>query len=119
MRSILNLPIAFLALSLTASSALADAISIELPDDVAVTTNDVLYKCGDKDVSVTYYNAGDIALAKLEMDDETVIASNVLSGSGAKYAGGIYIWWSKGATADLYNLMDDPEQQKPLGCTEQ
>ncbi len=54
------------------------------------------YKCGAKDLSVTYYNAGDISLAKLELEDETVVASNVISGSGAKYAGSVYIWWTKG-----------------------
>ena len=53
------------------------------------------------------------------MEDQTVVAANVISGSGAKYAGGIYIWWTKGETADLYNLMDDPEQEKPISCVEQ
>ncbi|WP_343313747.1 MliC family protein [Brucella sp. BE17] len=119
MRSWMKGATAFLALFLTNAVANADEITIELPGDTAVTTNDVLYKCGDKDVAVTYYNAGDISLAKLELEDETVIASSVLSGSGAKYAGGIYIWWSKGATADFYNLMDDPEQEKPTSCAEQ
>ncbi len=119
MHSWIKMVMASLGLFLTNVVANADEITIELPGDVAVTTNDVLYKCGDKDVAVTYYNAGDISLAKLELDDETVIASSVLSGSGAKYAGGIYIWWSKGAEANLYNLMDDPEQEKPTSCAEQ
>lgn len=108
-----------LGLSFGISAAHAGEIVIELPDDVEATTNAVLYQCGDKDVSVTYYNAGDISLAQLEMEDATVVASNVISGSGAKYAGNVYIWWTKGETADLYNLMDDPEQAKPISCTEQ
>ncbi len=74
-------------LTFAASSASAGEINIKLPDDTEVTTNAVLYKCGEKNVSVTYYNAGDISLAELELEDETVVASNVISGSGAKYAG--------------------------------
>ncbi len=106
-------------LTFAASSASAGEINIKLPDDTEVTTNSVLYKCGEKNVSVTYYNAGDISLAELELEDETIVASNVISGSGAKYAGGVYIWWTKGETADLYNLMDDPDQSKPTNCVEQ
>jgi len=105
--------------SLVASGALAGEINIPLPDDVEVTENSVLYKCGDQNVSATYYNAGENSLVQLEMEDTSVIAANVLSGSGAKYAGGVYIWWTKGDTADLYNLMDDPDQEKPISCKEE
>lgn len=111
--------VVFPVLALAASTASASEINIKLPDDTEVSTNSVLYKCGEKNVSVTYYNAGEISLAELELEDETVVASNVISGSGAKYAGGVYIWWTKGDTADLYNLMDDPDQSKPTNCVEQ
>lgn len=105
--------------SLVASGALAGEINIPLPDDVEVTANSVLYKCGEQNVSATYYNAGENSLVQLEMEDASVIAANVLAGSGAKYAGGIYIWWTKGDSADLYNLMDDPDQEKPISCKEE
>lgn len=105
--------------SLVASGALAGEINIPLPDDVDVTENSVLYKCGDQNVSATYYNAGENSLVQLEMEETSVIAANVLSGSGAKYAGGVYIWWTKGDSADLYNLMDDPDQEKPISCKEE
>ena len=105
--------------SLAASGAMAGEIIIPLSDDVEVTENSVLYKCGDQSISATYYNAGENSLVQLEMEDNSVIAANVLAGSGAKYAGGVYIWWTKGETADLYNLMDDPDQEKPISCTEE
>lgn len=105
--------------SLAASAAMAGEITIPLSDDVEVTENSVLYKCGDQSISATYYNAGENSLVQLEMEDNSVIAANVLAGSGAKYAGGVYIWWTKGETADLYNLMDDPDQEKPISCTEE
>src|SRR5690606_1447318 len=59
--------IVFLGLTFAASSASAGEINIKLPDDTEVTTNSVLYKCGENNVSVTYYNAGDISLAELEL----------------------------------------------------
>ncbi|PWL19718.1 hypothetical protein DKP76_00695 [Falsochrobactrum shanghaiense] len=111
--------ISLLAFSLAASTAMAGEITIALPDDVEVSVNSVLYKCGEQNISATYYNAGEISLVELEMEEHSVVAANVISGSGARYAGGIYIWWTKGETADLYNLMDDPEQEKPLSCTEE
>ena len=111
--------ILLLGFSLVASTALAGEITIALPDDVDVSVNSVLYKCGEQNISATYYNAGEISLVELEMEDQSVVAANVISGSGARYAGGIYIWWTKGETADLYNLMEDPEQEKPLSCTEE
>ncbi|ABQ60496.1 hypothetical protein H721_00464 [Brucella ovis IntaBari-2006-46-332] len=119
MWTLAKISVAAAALSFAASAASASEITIKLPDSVKVSTNSILYKCGAKDLSVTYYNAGDISLAKLELEDETVVASNVISGSGAKYAGSVYIWWTKGKTASLYNLIDNPEEDKPISCVEQ
>ncbi|MBB5703370.1 membrane-bound inhibitor of C-type lysozyme [Ochrobactrum daejeonense] len=45
--------IVFPVLALVASTASAGEINIGLPDDTEVTTNSVLYKCGEKNVSVT------------------------------------------------------------------
>lgn len=106
-------------LLLATSMASAGEIVISVPDDVEVISDSILYACGDDSVSATYYNAGEISLVELEMEDQTIVASNVLSGSGAKYAGGVYIWWSKGDAADLYNIMEDPEMAKPVNCVSQ
>ncbi|MBV2142534.1 MliC family protein [Falsochrobactrum sp. TDYN1] len=111
--------ILLLGLSLATSTAAAGEITIALPDDVEVTVNSVLYQCGEQNIAATYHNAGDISLVELEMEDQTIVAANVISGSGARYAGGIYIWWTKGETADLYNLIEDPEQEKPVSCVEE
>ena len=110
--------ILLLGLSLAASSASAGEINITLPDDIEVTTNSVLYTCGDKNVSANYYNAGDVSLAELEMEDHTVVAANVISGSGAKYAGGIYIWWTKGEEATLYGDWKGGEPTDGVACKE-
>jgi membrane-bound inhibitor of C-type lysozyme len=63
------------------------------------------YQCdADQRISVEYINVGANSLAVVRIGEETVIASNVMAASGAKYAGGRYEWWTKGDEATLYDL---------------
>ena len=55
---------------------------------------------------------------RLGLKDGVIVAANVISGSGARYQGGVHVWWSKGDEADLYDLMADPEMKKPVHCVE-
>ena len=87
----------------------AAEIVIPVAEGVTVEANEVLYDCGDRKLTVTYINAGSVSLAVTEIDGETLVASNVVSGSGARYAGGKYVWWSKGDEAQLYDLMQDED----------
>ncbi|PXW61764.1 META domain-containing protein [Chelatococcus asaccharovorans] len=93
------------------------AITIEVPSTAAVRTVKVDYACGDRIVDATYFNAGEVSLVSLSWTGEFVVAANVLAASGAKYAGGRYIWWTKGKTADLYDLTKG-ENAEPLACTQ-
>ncbi|EIM75764.1 hypothetical protein A33O_07355 [Nitratireductor aquibiodomus RA22] len=111
-RSVLALTSLFLA----ASPAFAATVEIELPDVESVDTSAVTYACPDGEIDATYYNAGDASLAVVMIDGSPVVMSNVLAASGAKYAGGPYIWWTKGEGADLYDLMKG-EDAKPVSCT--
>ena len=54
-----------------------------------------------------YVNAANVSLAVLRIGEETVVASNVTAGSGARYAGGIYEWWSRGDEATLRDVVKD------------
>lgn len=101
-----------------AGAASAASIEIPLPEGIEAETVEAAYACGERNINVTYINAGDISLALLEFEDKTVVASNVLSASGARYAGGQYIWWSKGDTADLYDLMAGGEETPAASCRE-
>jgi membrane-bound inhibitor of C-type lysozyme len=87
-----------------AGPAPATTLSIDIPD-AEVTTESIVYRCGEAEVTVDYINAGSVALAVLRMGDETVVASNVISGSGARYAGRQYVWWTKGDEALLQDVM--------------
>lgn len=117
-----------LALGLTAAAlALAPAapvlaagksatVSFEVPGADDATSTKASYTCGDQTVAVEYINAGSVSLALLTLKDDFVVAANVLSGSGARYTGAQYVWWSKGMTAaTLTNLMTDT--QTPVECT--
>lgn len=109
----------FTILSFSAASrALADDLVIPLPKDTTVEKVETVYQCAADKVEATYFNAGDISLVRLGLKDGVVVAANVISGSGARYQGGVHVWWSKGEEADLYDLMADPEMKKPVHCVE-
>lgn len=101
-----------------APGAMAEELVIPLPKDTTVETVETVYQCAADKVEAVYFNAGDISLVRLGLKDGVTVAANVISGSGAKYQGGIYVWWTKGEEADLYDLMADPEMKKPVHCVE-
>ncbi|HEV7248355.1 MAG TPA: META domain-containing protein [Shinella sp.] len=81
-------------------------IVIRLPGpEQSVARETLNYQCdAEQRVVVEYINVGANSLAVLRVDEETVIAANVMAASGAKYAGGRYEWWTKGDEATLYDL---------------
>ncbi|PVB60465.1 hypothetical protein DCO57_16835 [Labrenzia sp. 011] len=87
-------------------SALSEiSFKVALPQGETVDTLKVTYECESRSLDVEYINAGPISLAILRMPDETVVASQVISGSGVRYAGGEYVWWTKGMKdASLQNV---------------
>ncbi|WCA57727.1 MliC family protein [Agrobacterium tumefaciens] len=101
-----------------ATGAMAEELVIPLPNDTTVEKVETVYQCAADKVEAVYFNAGETSLVRLGLKDGVTVAANVISGSGAKYQGGIYVWWSKGEEADLYDLMADPEMKKPVHCVE-
>lgn len=96
-----------LATALLAGPAVAQnaTITIPLPGGQKVERMKVAYSCsGGLKVQAEYFNATPNALATIAFRKEFVVLANVLAGSGARYAGGQYIWWTKGDNADLYDL---------------
>jgi len=96
--------------------AAAASIVIPVPGADTVDRQAVTYRCGDRRVAAEYVNAGPVSLALLTMGDEFVVAANVIAGSGARYAGGPYVWWTRGEEASLANLFDG-EDAEPTPCT--
>lgn len=104
-----------LAMTATAGAAAAEAtLSIPLELGTSGNVQSETYSCGDGDpFPVQFVNSGANALAIMEIDGEERIFVNVVSGSGARYASGPYIWWTKGNTATLENEM---EQDSLVEC---
>lgn len=99
-----------------ATGAAAGTLELDLPG--TVETQSVRYDCGqDKHLTATYHNAADNALAVLNFEGRTLVMANVLAASGARYAGGTHVWWTKGDSGDLYDLTKG-EDAPPLSCTE-
>lgn len=89
--------------------ALASTIEITLPGETEVGDIDATYDCGDFTLEAHYINSGDVSLATLAWQEQFAVASEVISGSGARYAAGPYIWWVKGDTATLYDSFKGPD----------
>lgn len=91
------------------------AITINVPDALHVDRRRLSYNCEGTNVDVEYFNAGSTSLATLSLRGEFVVAANVVSASGARYAGKRLIWWTKGNNAHIYGLLDDNDE--PVSCT--
>ena len=80
----------------------------------------VHYNCtGDADsLTVDYINAPPNYLALLPIDGTTLVFNTVLAASGAKYAAGKYVFWSKGTDANLYDETQGANAKPILSCAE-
>jgi membrane-bound inhibitor of C-type lysozyme len=97
------------------SAASATIITIEVPGDEKPETTRVDYACGGRKVTATYINTSDSQFAVLDLGDKTIVTVSVISGSGARYVGQQYEWWSKGDEAQFTDLMQDPP--KTVACS--
>lgn len=98
-----------LSMLLVAPVAQADvSVTIALQMGAGDSMMTQTYSCtDDATVSVQYINSGANALAVLQHEGEERIFVNVVSGSGARYASGADVWWTKGDTATLENTLAD------------
>ncbi|MDQ0510370.1 MliC family protein [Ancylobacter amanitiformis] len=115
----LAVPVLVALLAASGGARAADHIVIPLPKGSSVITTKVGYTCDKvKNVAATYINAPPTALATIAFDDEFVVMANVLAGSGAKYAGDRFIWWTKGNSASLYDLTKGENAPPVATCTQ-
>jgi len=109
------------ALSLAApAGAVETAMQLTLTLDGNAQRDVVTYQCGEDQtpLRVEYINAEPIFLAILPVEEETLIFVNVISGSGARYASGPYVWWTRGAEASLYDEMAGEDAEPVSSCIE-
>jgi membrane-bound inhibitor of C-type lysozyme len=95
--------------------------SLAFPDVVVANKQVRTYQCdGKKRVSVLYVNATDgDSFAYLPVDGTRHVFVTVMSGSGAKYASGPYVWWTKGPQGNLTREGDSGATPLLANCVEQ
>ena len=97
-----------------ACNALAEAsdLTIHLIGSQPITRNTVTYRCDAQGVkmglpagafSVEYVNGAGNSLALVPVGGNSLIFANVVSGSGARYAAGQYIWWDAGGRRTTFS----------------
>jgi len=88
----------------------AVAMPLTVPQIQTATTNTLRYEChGGSTLTVQYMNTKNKqSFALLTVDGRKMLFVNVLAGSGAKYVGDHYTWWTKGPEGSLTDDTADP-----------
>jgi membrane-bound inhibitor of C-type lysozyme len=88
----------------------AFAAPLTVPQVQISSINTLRYVCsGRKVLTVQYMNTKNKqSFALLTIEGRKVLFVNVLSGSGAKYVGDHYTWWTKGPEGTLSDDTSDP-----------
>lgn len=87
-------------------SAAADSGEVKIQTAGKFERRTIAYDCGTGGrMKVTYINADPNFLAIVPVSGlaQDLIFASVISGSGARYAAGKYVWWSKGNSANLFD----------------
>jgi membrane-bound inhibitor of C-type lysozyme len=114
------LPLLYAVVLLTPALVLAQTETVSFQGSIVVNKQVRSYSCRDsKQVSVLYINTANDSFAYLPVDGKRHVFVTVLSASGAKYASGPYVWWTKGRQANL--TRDGVNGMPPLlaECVEQ
>lgn len=98
---------AFIALCVTPTFAAAtDSGEVKLQTAGKFERRTITYDCATGgQLKVTYINADPnfLAIVPVSGQAQELIFASVISGSGARYAAGKYVWWSKGDSANLFD----------------
>lgn len=113
-RHIMQSAVAILA---TGHVVVSHADDLTLPVPVTDIQQDrVDYQCEQLGrMTVTYVNAGPNSLAVVPVKGQSLVFASVISGSGARYAAGPYIWWSHQGDATLDDIRN-AEGVEPIKC---
>lgn len=112
-----------IAAALFAPPALAagSSLQLQLSTDGDFERRTVSYDCGtEAPLVVTYLNAAPNFLAMLSVPDsaDPLVFAAVISGSGARYAAGQWVWWNDGIDGSLYDATLGEDAEAVLACSE-
>jgi membrane-bound inhibitor of C-type lysozyme len=106
-----NLALAFACVA-CAAAATADDLTIHLAGAATISRKTVQYQCDAAGAkigvpsgrfNVEYINGGGNSLVVVPVAGNTLIFSNVMSGSGARYTAQTFTWWEAGGSVTLYS----------------
>lgn len=122
MRRIVVMTAVLLSLAAPAAHAAGSALHLELSTGGGdFERRSVVYDCGTAEpVQVTYINAAPnfLALVPIAEEPEPLLFAAVIAASGARYAAGQWIWWSRGTEASLYDATLGEDAEPMLTCLE-
>lgn len=87
------------------SFASATDVTIHLKGSQPVSRSAIRYQCDANGIKmgfpagvfhVEYFNGAGNSLAVLPIGGKSLVFANIISGSGARYAAGKYVWWEAG-----------------------
>jgi membrane-bound inhibitor of C-type lysozyme len=101
----------------TPASAADVTLMLDAPEADAVSVN---YRCegSSAPMTVEYINAGEDSLAMVPVEGGRRVMVSVLAASGARYAGGAFVWWTKGREGALYDLRKGEDADPVATCVE-
>jgi membrane-bound inhibitor of C-type lysozyme len=120
-KSTLAVLLAASLLAPTAAQAIETSLQIELATDTDFERRVMQYDCSaGEPFSVTYINAAPnfLALVPIAEEPEPLVFAAVVAASGARYAAGQWVWWTKGAEASLYDATLGEDAEPVLTCSE-
>jgi len=104
----------------------ATDLTIHLAGDASVSRHVVQFQCDSAGVQlglpagafpVEYFDGAGNSLVILPIGGRSIIFSNVISASGARYASGRYVWWDAGSRGvHLYSDFDSLDGKKQATC---
>ncbi|WP_197034930.1 MliC family protein [Herbaspirillum sp. RV1423] len=96
MRPFVTLVAGVAALAALPGATLAKPSGLSLPDVKIQSQQRLIYRCaGEVRLPVRYLNTNAGSFAYLPVAGRRQLFVSVLAASGAKYAAGHYIWWTK------------------------
>ena len=93
-------------------AANATDLALHLNGSQPLSRKTVQYQCDAKAAAmglpasafpVEYINGAGNSLVIVPVHETSLIFANVVSGSGARYAAGQYIWWEAGGSVNFYS----------------
>lgn len=120
-RSALAALLATALLAPVAAHAATASIQLELGATTDFERHVMVYECSSGEpFSVSYINAAPnfLALVPIAEEPEPLVFASVVAASGARYASGHWVWWTKGVDAFLYDVMLGEDAEPVLTCAE-